>query len=147
MLTVVEGLAAHLLLAGWSTKAAWVVTALGAYGALWLVADYRATVLRPLAWDGAELWLRAGLRWRGRVPRGQIVRVSRGPRPEGGGVRSLAFFAQPNVWVDLAAPVALDGPYGLRSEATRVGLFVDEPDRFVAALAGDGRAGAGPVGG
>jgi hypothetical protein len=136
LITGVEGLVVHLLLAGRSAAAAWSVTALSVYGAFWLVADYRATVLAPLAWDGTALCLRSGLRWRARVARGQIAGVSRAPLAGPGRGHSVAFLTEPNVWIECASPVVLEGPYGIRRETTRVGLFVDEPDRLVAALTG-----------
>lgn len=138
VVTAVEGVVAHLLVAGRSPAAAWALTALGVYGALWLVADYRAAVLRPVLWDGAALWVRAGLRWQARVAGGQVARVSR--TPPAAGARSLAFLTAPNLWVECSAPVVLAGPYGLRREARRVGLFVDEPERLAAALAVPGAA-------
>lgn len=139
LITGVEGLVVHLLLAGASATAAWIATAVSVYGALWLLADYRAAVLAPpVLLAGGELWLRAGLRWRVRVARGQIVRVSRTApdAPAGGHARSLAFLTEPNVWIECAAPVVLEGPYGVRRRATHLGLFADEPDRLTAALTG-----------
>jgi hypothetical protein len=130
MVTVVEVVAVHFLVANWSPVAAWVITLASVYGAVWLVADFRATVLRPVLADGDLLWLRAGLRWRARVPRARIVRVERGaPRPEAG-VMPLSLMTSPNVWVEFAEPVVLDGPYGVRRETRAVSLAVDDPAEF-----------------
>jgi hypothetical protein len=79
LIVAVEGVVGHLLLASWSAAAAWGATALTGYSALWLVADYRATVLGPVTWDGTSLWLRCGLRWRGSMARAQLTRIARRP--------------------------------------------------------------------
>ena len=50
---VIEGLPVHLLLHRWSHAAAWIVSGLGAYSLLWLIALYRSLVLKPVL-AGAE---------------------------------------------------------------------------------------------
>lgn len=126
VVTAAEGVVVHLLLAGWSTTIAWIITFLSLYGALWLVADYRATVLRPILSSDGEVWVRAGLRWHARIPRRRILRVTPRRPATDGGARSLAFLTTPNLWIELSAPVLLEGPYGLRREAGCLGLFVDD---------------------
>ena len=130
VLTIVEGIAVHLLLASWSTILAWVLTFLSFYAVLWLVADYRATVLRPLLADETEVWIRGGLRWRARVPRDQITAVARTKPDPQECTTSLAFLTTPNLWVRFSEPVLLEGPYGIRRHARCIGLFVDEPAEF-----------------
>lgn len=126
LLLAVEGLALHVLIARWSGLAAWLATLASLYTALWLVADYRATVLRPLLLDDESLWLRAGLRWSVRVPRAEVTAVTR-RRPEGERGVALTFLAAPTVWLTLAHPVTLRGPYGLRRRTRVLGLAPDEP--------------------
>jgi hypothetical protein len=58
VLTAVEALAIHVLPTRWSPVLAWIITALSLYGALWLLADYRASILRPVLVDSNEVWLR-----------------------------------------------------------------------------------------
>ena len=130
VLTVVEGVAVHLLLASWSTVLAWVLTFLSFYGALWLIADYRATVLRPSLVNEVEVWIRGGLRWRTRVPRDQMAAVARTKPDPQECTMSVAFLTTPNIWVRFSAPVLLEGPYGIRRQVCCVGLVVDEPAEF-----------------
>lgn len=136
VLTVVEAVAIHLLLGLWSPALAWVFSALSLYGALWLLADYRASVLRPLLVNPDEIWLRAGLRWRARVPRHLLAEVARTAPSSQECARSLAFITAPNLWLRFSEPVSLKGPYGLRREVRWVGLIVDDPAELQRVLHG-----------
>lgn len=130
----VESMVVHVLLASWSNIVAWIVTFLSLYGALWLLADFRATVLRPLLGNETEVWIRAGLRWRARIPRDQIARVGRKQSHPPECTRSLAFLTPPNFWIQFSTPVLLEGPYGLRRHVRCLGLFVDEPAELARVL-------------
>ena len=135
LITAVEGVVVHVLLANWNAAVAWIVTALTVYGALWLLADYRATVLAPLSWDGTTLRVRCGLRWRARLANAQLRRIARAPTDGAGDAQSLTFLADPNVWIECVPPAELHGPFGLRREATWIGLSVDDADRFRTVIA------------
>jgi hypothetical protein len=130
VLTAVEAIAIHVLLALWSPALAWIITALSLYGALWLLADYRASILRPVLVDSDEVWLRAGLRWHARVPRRMIAAVVRTAPGSQEGTRSLAFLTTPNLWLEFSEPISLRGSYGIRRRVRKVGLFVDNPAEF-----------------
>ncbi len=84
VLVLVEGAVVHLLLAIFASPlAAWVVTGLTAYSALWLVGDAHA--LRHggvvVAADGLDL--RIGVRWTGVVPWSAIRAIACGEPPAG----------------------------------------------------------------
>ena len=64
----VETLVVHLLVSQWSDVAAWVLTAGSLYATLWLVADCRASVLRPIAFKGSVLEIRSGMRFSADIP-------------------------------------------------------------------------------
>src|SRR5205814_1279247 len=70
-----ESIGMHLLVQIWSVKAAWIVTALDVYGALWLIGDYHALRLRPTYAKDGILHLRYGLRWNVEIPFDQIEAV------------------------------------------------------------------------
>jgi hypothetical protein len=129
-LTAVEVIAIHVLLALWSPVLAWIITALSLYGALWLLADYRASILRPVLVDSDDVWLRAGLRWQARVPRRMVSAVVRTAPRSQECTRSLAFLTTPNLWLEFSEPISLAGPYGIRRRVRKVGLFVDNPAEF-----------------
>lgn len=137
LLTLAEGIPVHLLVSLWSPVGAWVVTALTLYGALWFLADYRATVLRPLLLSRDDLHLRAGLRWSATLERESIEQVVKS-RPEvRAGSTSLTLVFEPTHWLLLRKPVTLTGPYGLRREATCVGITPDDPRSLESWIATD----------
>ncbi|MFT4543463.1 MAG: hypothetical protein ACI841_005340 [Planctomycetota bacterium] len=126
MLTLVEGVALHLLLARWSPTAAWILSALTAYGGLWLVADYRATMLRPVLIGRDAVQLRAGLRWSGSVPREKIVGLRKAISEDDGDKISLTLFWKPKYWVMLERDIEFEGPYGFRKSARVIGITPDD---------------------
>lgn len=141
-LVAVESLAVHLALATFCPLAAWLATASSAYVLAWLVADCHAIRLYPVAIAGDALWVRLGVRWRGRIPLADIARVTRisaVPEDGPGGTRaadlvSLALL-EPTVLVELVRPAELHGPLGKRRLASRIALTLDDPDRFERSLA------------
>ncbi|HET6231658.1 MAG TPA: hypothetical protein VFE05_16410, partial [Longimicrobiaceae bacterium] len=63
MVSVVEGIAVHLLVEARSATAAWTITAVGLYGVLWVLGDLQALRLRPTLLERDRLHVRVGLRW------------------------------------------------------------------------------------
>ena len=130
LVMAVEGLAVHLLLQSWSALAAWIGTIGNAYGALWLIADYRMTVLRPILVDGDALIIRAGLRCTIRVGLEQVAEIGRMKPDFGKESVSLSFLATPTHWLTLAEPIEAEGPYGSRRRVRAIGLAPDAPRDF-----------------
>jgi hypothetical protein len=131
-LTLIEAPVLHLALAGFGhPAAAWVVSALSAYGALWFIGDLHALRHGGVVVYANAVELRLGIRWRGRIARDQIERVERGTAPDRGGDFSIL---GANVIVHLREPVTLHGLVGRRRTTSVVALSIDEPERFVAAL-------------
>jgi hypothetical protein len=132
----VEGTALHLWLAPAHPRVAWTLTALTAYSLLWLVGHRRATALRPITVSGRTIALRSGLRLSARLDaRDDVERIERltwrtTPKPARDYVNA-ARPGTPNVLVTLRRPTPVTVALGLRKTVTRVGLAVDEPDRFV----------------
>lgn len=134
LVLLVEGLAVHLLVLSWSPLAAWVLTLGTAYGALWLVADYRATVLRPILASGRSIRIRAGLRFSLEVPLSQVVAISR-QKPEFGKESfNLTLLGAPTHWLTFSEPMIAEGPYGLRRRVRAIGIEPDEAAEFDHAL-------------
>ncbi|HEX4960733.1 MAG TPA: hypothetical protein VF173_07835 [Thermoanaerobaculia bacterium] len=79
IVTLAEAIPVHLLVARWSSKGAWCLTALALYGMLWFLADYRATRLRPILLEAETLRIRTGLRWTVLVPRAHVVAIHKQP--------------------------------------------------------------------
>lgn len=137
--TVVEVAGVHFLVSLWSHRAAWILTGLGVYGALWVFGDWRACRLRPVVVDRGALRIRFGLRWRLDVPL-DAVQAVRAPTPEErAGKRAVDLrLALPGAtWqvLELDRAVEAQGIYGLRRSVRTLGLGLDEPARLQAALA------------
>jgi hypothetical protein len=135
LLIAVEGLAVHFLLHQWSVLGAWICTIGSAYGALWLIADYRATVLRPILVSDESILFRAGFRWTVQVPVDRIAGVSRNKPELGKECVNLTFLGTPTRWLTLSEPLVAEGPYGLRRRVRAIGVAPDADDDFDRMLA------------
>lgn len=136
--TLAEVPAAHFLVRQWSERAAWLLTALGLYGAVWIIGDWRACRARPVRFEDGVLRVRFGLRWRLDLPLGAIgvARVPTAAEKAARGAVDLRLALPGAKWtlLELNRPVEAKGPYGLRREVRTVGLGVDEPERLRALL-------------
>jgi hypothetical protein len=131
-----ETVAVHLLLLQWSAIVAWLLTIGTIYGALWLVGDYRATVLRPILVDDQRVVIRAGFRCRLEVPLDRVFAVSREKPDFGKESVNLTFLGTPTRWLILAKPTEADGPYGFKLRVRAIGIVPDDAAAFDNALAG-----------
>lgn len=137
--TVVEAAVVHLLVQGWSRTAAWVLTALSAYGLLWLLGFLQAVRLRPILLGPDALHLRSGLRWSARIPYELISRVAPAgiapPDRRAPGYLHAAPLGSPRLLVELDGTVDAEGLYGLtRRGVSRIGITVDDLPGFTAEL-------------
>lgn len=136
--SVVEGVVLHLLVARWSVAAAWVLSAISAYGAVWMVGDLQAIRLRPTLVTPDALAVRVGLRWNARLPWSEIASVEpRGrtpfPRRAAGHLRATPM-GEPSFVITLRNPVRVSGPYGITRTVTRIGVTVDDVRGFETAV-------------
>jgi len=135
----VEALALHLLLASRHPGWAWASTILSVSGAAWLLADDRAFRGASVTVTREMLTLALGRRWNAALARDELASAApvtwRSVPPRAPDYRNLTRPAEPNVLLTWRAPVALRGPGGIRIQAQRLGLRVDDPAGFVAALA------------
>jgi hypothetical protein len=139
LLIAAEGSATHLMLARWSTRAAWTLTILDVYAVLWLLGDFRALALRPTTFDGAMLRLRLGLRWSADVAASNIASVSRvapGAFPKAKDVLRFSMLDEPAYAIEFREPVLVSGMLGLSRRVRAVGVLPDQPERFESDLAG-----------
>ena len=121
----------HLLVMRWNVKAAWVLTAIGIYGGIWLLGMSRALALRPILVGRGELVIRSGILWTIRVPLDRIVSIR-----AGGAASDLRLCpgSDPNLTIEFAEPVTALGMFGIRRRVTRVALAVDDPAGFQRSL-------------
>ena len=138
MVVLVEAGVLHLLLGGSHPAVAWGATFLSAYSVLWLVGHARAMAARRTVLEPDALVVRVGLRLAARLPLAElraVERVTWRTKPaRGAGYLDAARPLDPNVVLTLRAPKAVTVALGLRRDAARIGLRVDDPDRFVAAV-------------
>jgi hypothetical protein len=137
LITACEGPAVHLLLhaAGARPLVQWVVLVLHVYGLIWLVGDQRLMQESGHRLTATGLELALGLRWRGSLPYAQISTVTAISGARDRRVRTITPFDAPNVELRLHEPIRLTSYFGRRTEAARIRLFVDEPERLIAELA------------
>lgn len=124
---------AHLLLERWSHTAALLHLLLSLYGIVWLLGDFRALRARPHRMTETCLEVRTGLRWNMDVPWSQVASIRRawGPRPEErAGYRALVPLASIDYLITLKEEGVAFGPYGLRKPFRRIGIQIDEKERF-----------------
>ncbi len=130
----VELFAVHLLVQRWSTTAAWLLTALSAYGLIWLIGDFQAIRRRPIVLTRDGLDLRLGIRWSLHIP-WSLVRELRPvghafTAPKRQDYLNAVVFGAPRYLIDLEQPVTASGPYGIQRQVNQVAFTIDDPDRF-----------------
>jgi len=135
---VIEAVVLHLWLASTHPVLAWGLDAVSLYSLLWLVGHHRATGLRSIVLADGVLVLRSGLRLTARLPLTAITSVEAvtwrtAPR-RAPGYLDTARPDGPNIVLTLEHPTAVTGPLGLRRTVARIGLRLEEPGRFVAAM-------------
>ena len=127
-----EMFAAHMLIAHWSGVAAWVWTALEAYGVLWLLGDFQAMRLHPFVLESERLRLRIGLRWRLDLDLRDIEAIEEAK--EGDEVLKLTLHAAPTAVLVTREPVEVQGLLGLKRTTRRIGIALDDSEAFVSEL-------------
>jgi hypothetical protein len=137
VMTIMESVVMHLVVAHWSRTGAWIATGLSVYTAVWCVAMARALVLRPCVVDGDRITLRAGLLWTLRLRREDIAATHapapNQPRRAPGYVR-LTTVTAPTLILELASPQMAQGLLGIERRVSRIGLAPDDLEGFVRAI-------------
>ena len=129
----------HLIIAIWSKPVAWLFTGLSVYGFFFLLANYRATRLRPVTLDNTTLYIRCGLLGDVDLPREAIKAVSRHSghvnKRAPGVLLRVGPLAEPNLCITLHRAQPLPRPLGRSKIVDMVYLSLDEPQSFIAAFA------------
>ncbi len=116
---------------------AWVVTAISLYGWLFLWADYRATLWRPVSIDAEAVHLRYGLVFDIKLPRSAVLRAeaidARMPCARKPGRLRAQGMGRANVLLKLRPGTLVLLPWGEQA-VTEVALGIDDPQRFVDTL-------------
>lgn len=123
---------AHLIIALFDPGLALIVSAFTAYGFVFMLAEYRATLQRPLSTDAQGLHLRYGVFTDGFLPWTSVVAVHpwQGRAQRERGTLRLVGMGAANVALVLAPGTRVEQPSGAR-EVQRIVLGVDDPAAFV----------------
>lgn len=133
---LVELVGMHFLLVHFGhPTAAWIATALSAYGMVWIIGDWRAILARPIRLSAETLSLRIGLRWRAELPTAHLSARALGATevlPPGDRDRlDASLLGDPNVLITLDQPAVIHGPYGLSRTVSAISLGLDDPHGFL----------------
>jgi hypothetical protein len=119
---------------------AWIVTALGLYGMVFILADFNACRWRPIRVMGGRLRLMTGLRWRCTIPLSEIERVEANTFDieDKEWLLNATVIGNQNLIVYLKNMHTASGIYGFNKDFNRVAVTVDEPSKLAAALSPQG---------
>ena len=128
----------HLFITRWSTRAAWVVTAIGIYSVIWLIGHFRAVTMRrcEVAPDGVTI--RVGLRCEAVIAPANVASVTLLDWKAAGALAKAVYQPgrpQPsNVLVTLRAPARITAVLGMTKTVESLALRLEDPAGFVAAV-------------
>lgn len=126
---------AHLLLHFmWSPTAAWVASVLSVWGLIYLVAEYRATLVRPVSIDNDKLTIRCGvLSTDAAIPWRHIRSIEKAMQPvrRQPGVRRYKQMGEFSIAIHLQPGVKLPDMLGREKPVSTIYLGLDEPERFI----------------
>ena len=132
--SIIETIALHLLLQSWSVVAAWVLTGISIYTAIFIVAYWSSVLKRPILFKNDVLHLRIGILWNAEIRKDTISSVSRIRNFEKDSSTlniGTSVFEEPNVLIGLNKETSIDGLYGFKKQINRVALYVDKPDALL----------------
>ena len=138
VLQLIEIAVVDILVSHWSRTAGMVLLALGAWGALFLVALMQGFRLYPVLIDADAVHVRSGMMIDLRIPLPAIASVGRSitdAETKDRRVLNAAILSHPNIVIELARPVTYRGLLGRERQVGRVALRLDDPAPFLAALA------------
>lgn len=129
--SLLEIVPVHLVLAHWSQVAAWTLTGLSLYGAVWAVAISRSLALRPAFVTAETLTLRFGLLFNLEIPRNAILSVSTEPFER---ATLIPRRAEANLYLQLTHSLRAERILGLGKMVKSLGICADEPEALLKIL-------------
>ena len=132
-LLVAETVGLHFLLSIWSSRLAWIVTALSIYFIVQIVAHLKALYLRPIVVTRSSVFVRCGILGDAVIRRESVESaeiVNGADDVDGIDLLPLGGMSQPNVRLTLTEPAAVNGLYGFESRGSVVRLYLDDPTAF-----------------
>lgn len=133
----IETVALHLLLQLWSTTAAWVLTGISIYSAIFIVAYWSSVLKRPIYLKDDFLHLRIGFLWDAVIQKNQITAISllnNFEKDESILNLGSSVLEEPNVLLELREEITVNGLYGFKKITNKIALYIDEPEQIIELL-------------
>jgi hypothetical protein len=137
--SLLEILPVHLFVNHWSRMAAWILTAVSIYGAIWMMAMARAFTLRPSLVSTEGITVRYGLLFRLWIP-AQKIRAVRAANEPPADAMVMPRNTTPLLYIELSEALDAEIVLGLRKRVSAIGISMDDAGGFESAvrtLAGD----------
>lgn len=138
---LVETIVLHILLSLWNIYVAWIITILSLYGCLVFFAHAKALTRRPHILGDKYLELKSGIFGYARITYTQIEKVEindREAQEEEAAITHKLGFLQKlephNLVLHLKSPAQAEQAYGLKKTYQNLQVFVDQKEKFKAAL-------------
>lgn len=122
--SLMEAAPVHLVIAHGSVKAAWIMTCLSLYGAVWALALGRSFALRPTLVGNGEILIRYGLLFSLRIPLGSIGRIS---NKATAGAVIIPSKMPPALYLEFNRPLEAERLFGFTKTLNAIGLSADDP--------------------
>lgn len=134
-LIILEAFAIHLLVQGWSTLVAWILTGLSIYACFQLLGILKSLSRRPVSLDKDQLILRYGIMSETIIPYDQIEHISSFTKSvdKSEGYAHLSPFKEMeghNILIEVQSEWTLTGFYGFKKTFHKILLYLDEPEKF-----------------
>lgn len=133
--SLLEVVPVHLVVAHWSVTAAWILTGLSLYGALWAFALSRSFALRPTLVTADALLIRFGLLFSLRVPFTSLRTVSREPISGAMDALIIPRNSEPAFYLEFTEPLAAERMLGFTKRISAIGLGADDGNALYAEIA------------
>jgi hypothetical protein len=128
---ILETFAIHALVSDWNVVLSRIFLGLSIYTLLFLVADIRAAIKRPIIITTSKLYLRTGIRWRAIVSLHNIESIQNyKDKLNDRTIINAALSPETNLLITFKNPVTFQGIYGISKRTKMVSLFVDDIDKF-----------------
>jgi hypothetical protein len=121
--SLLEVLPVHLIVSRFSLTAAWILTALSLYGALWAIALGRSFRLRPTLVGPEEIVVRFGLLFSLRIPLSAIRSITRSPIAN---AMPVPRRTPPTLFLEFARPLEVRKMFGFTRQITAIGISADD---------------------
>ncbi|WP_420318703.1 hypothetical protein [Ekhidna sp.] len=134
-LIIIEATAVHLLLQGWSTIAAWILTILSIYGCFQILGILKSLSRRPIVISKDSINLRYGIMNEAEIPLERIKNIIPFTQPveKNDGYIHLSAFKDMeghNILIELKEEMPLNGFYGMKKSFRKLLLYIDQPEAF-----------------